>query len=225
MPKKGINAKPKKEKENIRESNKKREITIIKDESFNPNLNNNFNLKCIGQSLSNEEELLNKLQIEISEYTNYDNIQNPYNFKSWWDTLSSSKEAPFSIRKKIYQVSLHYIPGSYKIWYYYLQEEREYVKKNYRLPNPHYEEVNNIHEQALIYMLKMPMIWVNYIQFLMEQNLITKTRLVLNKFCFIIFFSKFKYALKTKEKSLTVKTFSKASSKISLTLSINPNLI
>ena len=181
MPKKGINAKPKKEKENIRESNKKREITIIKDESFNPNLNNNFNLKCIGQSLSNEEELLNKLQIEISEYTNYDNIQNPYNFKSWWDTLSSSKEAPFSIRKKIYQVSLHYIPGSYKIWYYYLQEEREYVKKNYRLPNPHYEEVNNIHEQALIYMLKMPMIWVNYIQFLMEQNLITKTRLVLNK--------------------------------------------
>ena len=49
------------------------------------------------------------------------------------------------------------------------------------MPNPHYEEVNNIHEQALIYMLKMPMIWVNYIQFLMEQNLVTKTRLIVNK--------------------------------------------
>ena len=179
MPKKGINKNSKKEKEkkeNREEGDKIEESTIT-----NNNLSNNFNLTNIGQSLSNEEELLNKLQIEISEYTNYDNIQNPYNFKSWWDTLSSSKEAPFSIRKKIYQVALHYLPGSYKIWFYYLQEEREYVKKNYRLPNPHYEEVNNIHEQALIYMLKMPMIWVNYIQFLMEQNLITKTRLIVNK--------------------------------------------
>ena len=185
MPKKGINKKPKNAKENNKENNEEYKsdelINTSKNKSNNPNLDNNFNITTIGQSLSNEEEILNKLQIEISEYTNYDNIQNPYNFKSWWDTLSSSKEAPFSIRKKIYQVSLHYIPGSYKIWYYYLQEEREYVKKNYRLPNPHYEEVNNIHEQALIYMLKMPMIWVNYIQFLMEQNLITKTRLVLNK--------------------------------------------
>ena len=30
-------------------------------------------------------------------------------------------------------------------------------------------------------MLKMPIIWVNYIKFLMDQNLVTKTRLVLNK--------------------------------------------
>ena len=188
MPKKGNNKKSKKAKEeDIKDTEnnveKIEEVSkvIKEDESNNQNLNNNFNITNIGQSLSNEEELLNKLQIEISEYTNYDNIQNPYNFKSWWDTLSSSKEAPFSIRKKIYQVSLHYLPGSYKIWYHYLEEEREYVKKNYRLPNPHYEEVNNIHEQALIYMLKMPMIWVNYIQFLMEQNLVTKTRLILNR--------------------------------------------
>ena len=179
MPKKGINKNSKKEKE--KKENKEEGDKIEDSAISNNNLSNNFNLTNIGQSLSNEEELLNKLQIEISEYTNYDNIQNPYNFKSWWDTLSSSKEAPFSIRKKIYQVALHYLPGSYKIWFYYLQEEREYVKKNYRLPNPHYEEVNNIHEQALIYMLKMPMIWVNYIQFLMEQNLITKTRLIVNK--------------------------------------------
>ena len=184
MPRKYTNKKSKKIKDNNKnnEEQKTEEISnIIQDESNNQNLNNNFNITNIGQSLSNEEELLNKLQIDIGEYTNYDNIQNPYNFKSWWDTLSSSKEAPFSIRKKIYQVSLHYLPGSYKIWYHYLEEEREYAKKNYTLPNPHYEEVNKIHEQALIYMLKMPMIWVKYIQFLMEQNLVTKTRLVLNK--------------------------------------------
>ena len=145
------------------------------------NMKNNFDLSNIGQSFENELEILNKLQNDISEYTNYDNIQNPYNFKSWWDTLSSSKEAPFSIRKKIYQVSLHYLPGSYKLWFNYLKEEREYVKSNYNIPNKYYDEVNNLHEQALIYMMKMPIIWINYIQFLIEQNLITKTKLIFNK--------------------------------------------
>ena len=75
MPKKDINKNSKKEKEKIEEADKTEELIIS-----NNNLNI-FNLTSIGQSLSNEEELLNKLQIEISEYTNYDNIQNPYNFK------------------------------------------------------------------------------------------------------------------------------------------------
>ena len=153
----------------------------LKNGNNNKYLQNNFDINNIGQSFINEEEILNKLQNDISEYTNYDNIQNPYNFKSWWDTLSSSKEAPFSIRKKIYQVSLHYLPGSYKLWYHYLKEEREYVKSNYNIPNKHYEEVNRIHEQALIYMMKMPIIWMNYIQFMMEQNSITKTKIIFNK--------------------------------------------
>ena len=155
-----------------------RNIEIEKDKQ---DLVNNFDISNIGQSFANEEEILNKLQRDISEYTNYDNIQNPYNFKSWWDTLSSSKEAPFSIRKKIYQVSLHYLPGSYKLWYNYLKEEREYVQSNYNIPNKHYDEVNMIHEQALIYMMKMPIIWINYIQFMMEQNSITKTKIIFNK--------------------------------------------
>ena len=158
-----------------------RKLEIENDEQIKQDLVNNFDISNIGQSFSNEEEILNKLQRDISEYTNYDNIQNPYNFKSWWDTLSSSREAPFSIRKKIYQVSLHYLPGSYKLWYNYLKEEREYVQSNYNIPNKHYDEVNMIHEQALIYMMKMPLIWINYIQFMMEQNSITKTKIIFNK--------------------------------------------
>ena len=158
-----------------------RKLEIENDEQIKQDLVNNFDISNIGQSFSNEEEILNKLQRDISEYTNYDNIQNPYNFKSWWDTLSSSREAPFSIRKKIFQVSLHYLPGSYKLWYNYLKEEREYVQSNYNIPNKHYDEVNMIHEQALIYMMKMPIIWINYIQFMMEQNSITKTKIIFNK--------------------------------------------
>ena len=165
----------------MEEDYEEKKVDNEKEEKINKILINNLDINNIGQSFTNEEEILNKLQNDISEYTNYDNIQNPYNFKSWWDTLSSSKEAPFSIRKKIYLVSLHYLPGSYKLWYNYLKEEREYVKSNYRLPNKNYDEINHIHEQALIYMMKMPVIWINYIQFLIEQNLITKTKIIFNK--------------------------------------------
>ena len=34
-----------------------------------------------------KERNLLSLNEQISEYTNYDNIQNPLNFKSWWNTL------------------------------------------------------------------------------------------------------------------------------------------
>ena len=164
----------------MEEDIEERKIEIEKDADKHILLNN-FDLSSMSQSFINEEEILNKLQEDISEYTNYDNIQNPYNFKSWWDTLSSSKEAPFSIRKKIYLVSLHYLPGSYKLWYNYLKEEREYAKANYNIPNKYYDEVNKLHEQALIYMMKMPKIWIDFIQFMFEQNLITKTKSIFNK--------------------------------------------
>ena len=164
----------------MEEDIEERKIEIEKDADKHILLNN-FDLSSMSQSFINEEEILNKLQEDISEYTNYDNIQNPYNFKSWWDTLSSSKEAPFSIRKKIYLVSLHYLPGSYKLWYNYLKEEREYAKANYNIPNKYYDEVNKLHEQALIYMMKMPKIWIDFIQFMFEQNLITKTKTIFNK--------------------------------------------
>ena len=164
----------------MEEDIEERKIEIEKDAGKHILLNN-FDLSSMSQSFINEEEILNKLQEDISEYTNYDNIQNPYNFKSWWDTLSSSKEAPFSIRKKIYLVSLHYLPGSYKLWYNYLKEEREYAKANYNIPNKYYDEVNKLHEQALIYMMKMPKIWIDFIQFMFEQNLITKTKTIFNK--------------------------------------------
>ena len=82
-------------KKNLSESDEEREIkenSINKNESNNQKLMNNFDISNIGYQLENEEEILNKLQQDISEYTNYDNIQNPYNFKSWWDIIISKKK-------------------------------------------------------------------------------------------------------------------------------------
>jgi pre-mRNA-splicing factor SYF1 len=44
-----------------------------------------------------------------------------------------------------------------------------------------YEVINEVHERALIFMSKMPRIWIDYCQFLIEQRLITKTREVFDK--------------------------------------------
>ncbi|XP_051632250.1 LOW QUALITY PROTEIN: pre-mRNA-splicing factor SYF1-like, partial [Manacus candei] len=42
--------------------------------------------------------------------------------------------------------------------------------------DPAFEEVNAVHERALVFMHKMPRIWLDYCQFLAEQGRITRTR-------------------------------------------------
>ena len=44
--------------------------------------------------------------------------------------------------------------------------------------DPEYESVNNTFERALVFMHKMPRIWIDYCQFLMNQRKITRTRKV-----------------------------------------------
>ena len=132
-------------------------------------------------SLIEKKKQLNLLSLneQISQYTNYDNIQNPLNFKSWWNTLLGSSEAPYNIRVRLYETALSYLPASYKLWYNYLKEARENIL-NYQLPDKRYEVINNLHERALIYMSKMPRIYLDYCTFLEEQCLITKTRKIYN---------------------------------------------
>ena len=42
--------------------------------------------------------------------------------------------------------------------------------------HPLYEEANNAHERALVFMHKMPRIWIDYGEFLMRQEFVTRTR-------------------------------------------------
>lgn len=79
------------------------------------------------------------------------------------------------IRIRIYESALKFLPGSYKLWFNYLKEAREYVSQ-WSVDDKRYEVINDLHERALIYMNKMPRIWLDYCQFLIEQRLITQTR-------------------------------------------------
>uniref|UniRef100_A0A668AVE3 Pre-mRNA-splicing factor SYF1 n=1 Tax=Myripristis murdjan TaxID=586833 RepID=A0A668AVE3_9TELE len=102
-------------------------------------------------------------------------IRNPYSVKCWMRYIEFKHNGPKSILNMIYERALKELPGSYKLWYNYLRERRKQVKGK-SITEPVYEEVNNCHERALVFMHKMPRIWLDYCQFLVSQCKITRSR-------------------------------------------------
>ena len=75
----------------------------------------------------------------------------------------------------LYERALKVLPGSYKLWHAYLQDRVSQVRG--RSPaDPRLEVVNNAFERALVFMHKMPVIWLEYCSFLVEQRRVTRTR-------------------------------------------------
>lgn len=102
-------------------------------------------------------------------------LRNPYSVKCWSRYLVHKKASPKSILNLVYERALKELPGSYKLWYTYLKECRKQVRGR-PITDPSYEDVNNTFERALVFMHKMPRIWLDYCQFLMDQHLITRIR-------------------------------------------------
>ncbi|XP_015680994.1 pre-mRNA-splicing factor SYF1 [Protobothrops mucrosquamatus] len=102
-------------------------------------------------------------------------LRNPFSVKCWIRYIDFKQNAPKHILNLIYERALKELPGSYKLWYNYLKQRRKQVKSKC-VTDPCYEEVNNCHERALVFMHKMPRIWLDYCQFLMDQCRVTRTR-------------------------------------------------
>ncbi|TNN43806.1 Pre-mRNA-splicing factor SYF1 [Liparis tanakae] len=102
-------------------------------------------------------------------------IRNPYSVKCWMRYIEFKQNGAKSTLNMIYERALKELPGSYKLWYNYLRERRKQVKGKC-VTEPGYEEVNNCHERALVFMHKMPRIWLDYCQFLVSQSKITRSR-------------------------------------------------
>ena len=126
--------------------------------------------------------------------------RNPYNIKSWMrfiDHKSNQKKevkppmpgstaedpviryAPLSRTERqlnmIFERAVKELPGSYKIWRAYLTERRAQVVR-FPPDSPNWEAANNAHERALVFMHKMPRIWIEYLEFLETQKYITRVR-------------------------------------------------
>uniref|UniRef100_A0A8B9H3R0 Pre-mRNA-splicing factor SYF1 n=1 Tax=Astyanax mexicanus TaxID=7994 RepID=A0A8B9H3R0_ASTMX len=102
-------------------------------------------------------------------------IRNPYSVKCWMRYIEHKQSGSKSVLNMIYERALKELPGSYKLWYNYLRERRKQVKGKC-VTDPAYEEINNCHERALVFMHKMPRIWLDYCQFIVSQCKITRSR-------------------------------------------------
>ncbi|KAM5170340.1 pre-mRNA-splicing factor SYF1 [Mantella aurantiaca] len=102
-------------------------------------------------------------------------LRNPYSVKCWMRYIEFKQSASAHALNLIYERALKELPGSYKLWYAYLKQRRKQVKRRC-LTDPTFEEVNNCHERALVFMHKMPRIWLDYCQSLMDQCKISRSR-------------------------------------------------
>ncbi|KAJ3656454.1 hypothetical protein Zmor_015530 [Zophobas morio] len=107
-------------------------------------------------------------------------LRNPYSVKHWLRYIDHKKKAPKYGVNIIYERALKELPGSYKLWYNYLRTRRLQVKSRC-ITDPAFEDVNNAFERSLVFMHKMPRIWMDYCSFLTDQCKITRTRKVFDR--------------------------------------------
>ena len=60
---------------------------------------------------------------------------------------------------QIYERALKELPGSYKLWYAYLRTRREQLKSTSISNSQVFEDVNNSHERALVFMHKVVLVF------------------------------------------------------------------
>mmetsp|Transcript_12309 Transcript_12309/g.23159 ORF Transcript_12309/g.23159 Transcript_12309/m.23159 type:complete len:957 (+) Transcript_12309:155-3025(+) len=105
--------------------------------------------------------------------------QNPYSVKLWFAYIRAKAGASQRVRFLIYERAVKELPGSYKLWRAYLQE-RIKSAADLCITDPQYEAANNAFDRALVFLHKMPRIWLDYIEFLMKQKKITRARRALD---------------------------------------------
>ncbi|XP_065204827.1 pre-mRNA-splicing factor syf1 homolog [Planococcus citri] len=107
-------------------------------------------------------------------------LRNPYTVKPWMRYIDHKRDAPKNQVNVIYERALKELPGSYKLWYNYLRVRRKQVRAKC-ITDPAYEDANNAFERALVFMHKMPRIWIDYCNFMLLQQKITRTRRVFDR--------------------------------------------
>ncbi|OQV15649.1 Pre-mRNA-splicing factor SYF1 [Hypsibius exemplaris] len=108
-------------------------------------------------------------------------LRNPYDLRAWQRYIEHKRKAGnLSLVAVLHERALKQLPGSYKLWYNYLRFRKKQVRG--KCPTDlAFDDVNNVFERALVFMHKMPRIWVEYCAFLLNQAKLTRTRRVFDR--------------------------------------------
>ena len=82
----------------------------------------------------------------------------------------------------VYERALSLMPGSYKLWKEYLDDRQTSLLQQNIISMTEVASINAAYERALLYMHRMPRIWLDYLSFLCRQRgLVTFTRSVFDR--------------------------------------------
>ncbi|KAI9495026.1 pre-mRNA splicing factor syf-1 [Zychaea mexicana] len=104
-------------------------------------------------------------------------LRNPFSLRSWLRYIDHKRTGTVQEQSFIYERAIRELPGSYKLWKKYLDLRRGKVRNlNPVKHQAHYEAINKLYERALALLNKMPRIWLDYCEFLLQQPFVTRTR-------------------------------------------------
>lgn len=107
-------------------------------------------------------------------------MRNAYSVKHWLRYIEHKKNSPRFGVNIVYERALKELPGSYKLWYNYLKTRRKQTRGR-NIIDSIYEEVNNAFERSLVFMHKMPRIWMDYCTFMTYQCRVSRTRHIFDR--------------------------------------------
>lgn len=81
-------------------------------------------------------------------------IKNPFSVSAWFRYIKFKREAPQKQRNLLFERALKQIPGSYKLWRFYLKE-RTAIVKLLKVTDPEWKIVGNAFERALAFLHKV----------------------------------------------------------------------
>ncbi|KAI8093688.1 uncharacterized protein BX664DRAFT_278808 [Halteromyces radiatus] len=103
----------------------------------------------------------------------------PFSLRTWLRYIDHKQQGASSFEDvcQLYDRALKELPGSYKLWKQYLDMRRNRLQGVHPISCQYrYIEMNQYYEKALVLLNKMPRIWLDYLQFLTTQPIITQTR-------------------------------------------------
>ncbi|XP_022667521.1 pre-mRNA-splicing factor SYF1-like isoform X2 [Varroa destructor] len=108
-------------------------------------------------------------------------LRNPYSVRHWLRYAEFKRQRTSKGNRDavnlVYERALKVLPGSYKIWHQYLTLRVKALEEMKLYPSDSaFEDVSNVFERALVWMHKMPRIWLMYCEFLHRRRFVTRLR-------------------------------------------------